>query len=139
MGKTSCASMKQLILLLMFLTTANGELIDFPWCIPRPDSFEVQNAKVGDTVVFKWDDRVPHNVLIYPSGTCADEKGATYVGPLGINEDGTYEASHTFTSEDIGTVTFVCSVSARCKLGQKVLFNIVTEGEVDYSRLNPCS
>merc|ERR1712176_156708 len=112
-----------------------GEEIDFPWCIPRTDSYEVQNAKVGDTIVFKWDDIVPHNVLIYPSGKCDDAEGASFIGP---NENGSYVASHTFTSEDVGNVTFVRSISSHCNLGQKVLFNVVTDGDVEYSTSSPC-
>jgi len=133
-GGKSFTSWKQLIVSLIFLNVTTGEDIDFPWCIPI-DSFEVQNAKIGDTVLFKWDDMIPHNVLIYPSGECDDAAGANFLGP---NEDGSYVASHTFTSEDVGTVTFVCGVSGHCDLGQKVLFNVVTEGDVVYSRSNPC-
>jgi len=82
----------------------DGKEIKFPWCIPYNSAFAVQNAKVGDTVIFEWDGVMPHNVILYPSGKCDDSTGSVFIGP----DEGSTTASYTFTSEDVGAGCHVC-------------------------------
>merc|ERR1719162_1804834 len=75
-------------------------------------------AQVGDTLTFNWQGE--HNVYVHPSGDC------TMDGAILIGEDS--GASHTFTADQVGEVTFACDIynGAHCGAGQIITY-VVTD------------
>jgi len=75
-------------------------------------------AQVGDTLTFNWQGE--HNVYVHPSGDCTMD-GAILIG----EESG---ASHTFTADQVGEVTFACDIynGAHCGAGQIITY-VVTD------------
>mmetsp|Transcript_23292 Transcript_23292/g.26969 ORF Transcript_23292/g.26969 Transcript_23292/m.26969 type:complete len:255 (+) Transcript_23292:164-928(+) len=115
-------------------------IITLPWCKPAAAAtatagddaatttttttnyYEPRQARVGDEIVFQWSDTGNyHNVLLlYPNGggdNCTD----TTAEKVFISEQS--GASYIFQPADIGkNLTFVCSVSDHCRMGQHVTF-----------------
>jgi len=75
-------------------------------------------AQVGDTLTFNWES--DHNVYVHPSGDCTTD------GAILIGEDS--GASHTFTADQVGEVTFACDLynGAHCGAGQIITY-VVTD------------
>ena len=123
-----------LLILRLSLSTVDAETIEFPWCIPTiGSSYVKQQAKEGDTIVFRWAGEY-HNAFLYPSGDCNDSEGGEYLG----EQPG---ASYTFSPEEAGTdVTFVCSVGSHCALGQIVTFAVAagSSDSANYETSTPC-
>lgn len=129
-------SVSFIFIIINVLGLASGENIDLPWCIPptmpTSSSYSTHYAKVGDIVSFDWKYSY-HDVFIHPEGEC-ELKDAQLVGTSGA------DTSYTFTSDDVGNITFACDVSDHCQLGMLVMFEVVADGtDVDYSaNTNPC-
>jgi len=112
-------------------------IITLPWCKPAAAAtatagddatttttinyYEPRQARVGDEIIFQWSHTGNyHNVFLYPNGG-GDDCTDTTAEKVFISEQS--GASYIFQPADIGTnLTFVCSVSGHCRMGQYVTF-----------------
>ena len=100
-----------LLLLSVLLSVASAAEILINWSIPfgqpaLPPAYVTE----GDTLLFRWDGPIPHNVLISPAGNC-DLSSAILLG----QESG---VRYTFQARDVGEMTFACGVPGHCQSGQ---------------------
>jgi len=94
-----------LLIIAIFPCFSSAEDKSIDWRIQR---YEDMTASVGDKFTFNWN--FVHDVYIHPNGGCSDATGIE----IGTSSG----ASYTFTEDDVGEVTFVCTIPGHCFAGQ---------------------
>ena len=115
-----------LLLLSVLLSVASAAEILINWSIPfgqpaLPPAYVTE----GDTLLFRWDGPIPHNVLISPAGNC-DLSSAILLG----QESG---VRYTFQARDVGEMTFYLNKIESWCFDRGIRLTIPIDSE--YSRL----
>lgn len=98
------------------------------WVLPYTGPKFV-NAKVGDTIEFRWPADDVHNVFIHPSQDC-EETGSIAVDSKFSSSSNS--ATYTFTDQDVGPLEttgalmmFACDIGRHCENGQNMKVRVL--------------
>jgi plastocyanin len=115
MNKNTIVCIVALFLNYLTNSTTSGQttLVIDPWTTRSSNQpYDNENLRVGDTIIFFWNDPEVHNVFIHPTGVCFNQTGRI---PVGNQSPAVYTFQQEDGSPDGNTMLFTCDVDDHCE------------------------